>query len=247
MAVRCIFGSVTWNVTEVATRTTKRVAITTEMTPGHGIRASCSLDTLPKPEGRFEAARFRLSQDVRVLSVPCLPHLFSSVPNTCGTHASSQFARLVRSTSSLSSKSTRTIVRFHSTCSFLSRCPSAECLLPQSTHGSRAVPSDYENEPHSALPLHPVDFDPHDMPSPFSDSPPHSLSRRAKVCSIIRLLSLADLPLSSMASFHAHPPTHVPAPMAIFVPLTRAPMTYTMPPQHPLPSPPTLTCPPRTL
>ena len=161
------------------------------MTPGHGIRASCSLDTLPKPEGRFEAARFRLSQDVRVLSVPCLPHLFSSVPNTCGTHASSQFARLVRSTSSLSSKSTRTIVRFHSTCSFLSRCPSAECLLPQSTHGSRAVPSDYENEPHSALPLHPVDFDPHDMPSPFSDSPPHSLSRRAKVCSIIRLLSLA--------------------------------------------------------
>ena len=100
--------------------TSKRVAITTEMTPSHGIRASCSLDTLPKPEGRFEAARFRLSQDVRVLSVPCLPHLFSSVPNTCGTHASSQFARLVRSTSSLSSKSTRTIVRFHSTCSLLS-------------------------------------------------------------------------------------------------------------------------------
>ena len=48
------------------------------MTTGHGVvRTSCSLDTLPKPEGRFEAARFRLSQDVRVVCpVSASPFLF---------------------------------------------------------------------------------------------------------------------------------------------------------------------------
>jgi hypothetical protein len=74
-------------------------------------------------------------------------------------------------------------------------------FLPQSTHGSRAVPSDYENEPNSALPLHPVDLDPHDMSPHFSDSPPHSLSRRAKVGSPTHLPPLADLPSAKFYGF----------------------------------------------
>ncbi|KAH9053315.1 hypothetical protein EDB87DRAFT_1709172 [Lactarius vividus] len=109
--------------------------------PSTAVPSEADLALPPKPEPRlsfgipvFESTKFRLSHD---------------------------FARLVRSSSSVSSKSTRT-------------------GGTASTHGSRAVPSDYENEPHSGLPLHPVDLDPHDMPPLFSDSPPDSLSRRAK-------------------------------------------------------------------
>ncbi len=134
-------------------------------------------------------------------------------------------------------------------------------LLPQSTHGSRAVPSDYENEPHSGLPLHPVDLDPHDMPPLFSDSPPDSLSRRAKVSfshSPSFLLTvpphlLTSLLQSSMASFHAPPRVRVRAPRATPVLPTRVPMrvpNFLMPPPQPQPqplSPPTLTCPPSLL
>ncbi|KAH9169504.1 hypothetical protein EDB89DRAFT_2072905 [Lactarius sanguifluus] len=109
--------------------------------PSTAVPSEADLALPPKPEPRLsfgipvlESAKFRLSHD---------------------------FARLVRSSSSVSSKSTRT-------------------GGTASTHESRAVPSDYENEPHSGLPLHPVDLDPHDMPPLFSDSPPDSLSRRAK-------------------------------------------------------------------
>jgi hypothetical protein len=61
-------------------------------------------------------------------------------------------------------------------------------LLPastQSTHGSRALASDYENEPHTALSHHPVDLDHHDMSPLFTDPPPEALSRRAKVSSFV--------------------------------------------------------------
>ncbi|KAI9457981.1 hypothetical protein BJY52DRAFT_1270736 [Lactarius psammicola] len=109
--------------------------------PSTAVPSETDLVLPPKPEQRLsfgipvlESAKFRVSHD---------------------------FARLVRSSSSVSSKSTRT-------------------GGTASTHGSRAVPLDYENEPHSGLPLHPVDLDPHDMPPLFSDSPPDSLSRRAK-------------------------------------------------------------------
>jgi hypothetical protein len=56
-------------------------------------------------------------------------------------------------------------------------------LLPaptQSTHGSRALASDYENDPHTALSHSSVDLDHHDMSPLFAD-PPTSPSRRAKV------------------------------------------------------------------
>ncbi|KAI9452587.1 hypothetical protein F5148DRAFT_1235691 [Russula earlei] len=74
---------------------------------------------------------------------------------------SHDFARLVRSSSSVSSKSTHT-------------------GRTASTHGSRALASDYENEPHTGLSHHRVDLDHHDMPTLFADPPPESLSRRAK-------------------------------------------------------------------
>ncbi|KAI0249951.1 hypothetical protein BJV78DRAFT_1223057 [Lactifluus subvellereus] len=67
---------------------------------------------------------------------------------------SHDFARLVRSPSSVSSKSTQT-------------------GRTASTHGSRAVASDYENEPHPGLPHPPVDFDHHDMLPLFSDLSPN--------------------------------------------------------------------------
>ncbi len=66
----------------------------------------------------LDSARFRLSHDVRVFSPKSRVRLafFPYVPNTCCTHAFSQFARLVRSSSTVSSKSTRTggtTVSFH--------------------------------------------------------------------------------------------------------------------------------------
>jgi len=70
----------------------------------------------------------------------------------------------------------------------LETCPPVEsadftfCLPPQSTHSSRALASDYENEPHPALSRHPVDLDHRDM-SP--DPPPESRSHRAKVSSFV--------------------------------------------------------------
>ncbi|KAH9984115.1 hypothetical protein BJV77DRAFT_1072371 [Russula vinacea] len=102
--------------------------------------SSSSVDSMrPKPERRvslgvLESAKFRLSHD---------------------------FARLVRSPSSASSKSNRT-------------------GRTVSTHGSRALASDYENEPHTALSHPPVDLDHHDMSPLFADPPPTSPPRRAK-------------------------------------------------------------------
>jgi hypothetical protein len=60
----------------------------------------------------------------------------------------------------------------------LETCPSwslLTSLLPaptQSTHGSRALASDYENDSHTALSHHPVDLNHHDMPPLFTDPPP---------------------------------------------------------------------------
>jgi hypothetical protein len=57
------------------------------------------------------------------------------------------------------------------------------CPSPQSTHGSRALASDYENEPPTGLSHHSVDPDHHHMPPLFADSRPESPPRRAKVSS----------------------------------------------------------------
>jgi hypothetical protein len=86
---------------------------TSSLAPSTGPSTS-DLGQPQKPERRLESAKYRLSHDVRVLvafSAPSRVRLafFSSVPNTCCTHAFSQFARLVRSSSSVSSKSTRTV------------------------------------------------------------------------------------------------------------------------------------------
>ena len=123
---------------------------------------------------------------------PCRPRCPRSFP-FCFLHVLdarffSQFARLVRSSSSTSSKSARTGRTSVRPSIAFETCPPVESpltsLLPaptQSTHGSRALASDYENEPHPALSHNSVDLDHHDMSPLFADPPPESLSRRAKV------------------------------------------------------------------
>ncbi|KAH9986324.1 hypothetical protein BJV74DRAFT_951929 [Russula compacta] len=120
--------------------------------PSH---SASSLDPLSSPSSASDSSR------------PKSEHRLSlGVLDPAKFRLSHDFARLVRSPSSVSSKSART-------------------GRTASTHGSRALASDYENEPHTALFHHPVDLDHHDMPPLFADPPAESLPRRAKFCGFL--------------------------------------------------------------
>lgn len=125
----------------------------------------------------------------------CPPHLtFLSpfVPNTCCTHAfffpvctNRQVVQFCLFKVNSNGQNSREFIYLPQN---VSLSIVSKLTLPlhalQSTHGSRAVASDYENEPHPRLPHPPVDFDHQDMLPLFSDTSPEPVSRRDKVSSL---------------------------------------------------------------